>query len=205
VTDASRPWIVHRQSDSWPPGIDVMTVSLPILHPWSDQPPIRGDCLNIDLQLTLCFRSRCRSSGLSARYQRRPCIAKCKDDSTNTASHFLISMAAYHSYRISLGLAPAAVTSPSISCAPLSSRLPSHIRTHQAGGSIGRCPSCSPGQTSAKKYQTCPTTTPSISSLGIDPCMHKLNTIKTHGSHGAVKTNIPKKLNRVSGLRRDQM
>ena len=113
--------------------------------------------------------------------------------------------AANHSYRISVGRAAAAATSPSISLAPLSSRLPSQIRTHQAGGSIGRCPSCSPGQTSAKKYQTCPTTTPNISSLGIDPCMHKLNAIKTHGSHGAVKTNMPRKLSRVSGFRRDQI
>jgi len=114
-----------------------------------------------------------------------------------------IAIPGEHNYRISVGPAAAAATSPSISLAPLSSGLPSQSLTHQDGGSIGRCPSCSPGQTSAKKYQTCPTTTPSISSFGIDPCMHKLKAIRTHGSHGAVKTNIPRKLSRVSGLRRD--
>lgn len=35
--------------------------------------------------------------------------------------------------------------------------------------------------------------------------MKRLNAIKTQGRYGAVKTNKPTKLIRVSGLRRDQM
>ena len=56
-----------------------------------------------------------------------------------------------------------------------------------------------------KKYQTCPMTTPMISSLGTVPCMTRLNPIKTQGRYGAVKTSSPRKLSLVSGLRRDQM
>jgi hypothetical protein len=149
-----------------------------------------------------CFRPESCSNSFSDSY-RRPHAMLNSEFISKTIIR--IAMPGEHNYRISVGPAAAATTSPSISRAPLSSGLPSQSLTHQDGGSIGRCPSCSPGQTSAKKYQTCPTTTPSISSFGIDPCMHKLKAIRTHGSHGAVKTNIPRKLSRVSGLRRDQM
>jgi hypothetical protein len=44
-----------------------------------------------------------------------------------------------------------------------------------------------------------------ISSLGIDPCMKRLKAMRTHGKYGAVNTRSPRKLNLVSGLRRDQM
>jgi hypothetical protein len=82
-----------------------------------------------------------------------------------------------------------------------SSGLPSNKRLHHQGGSSGLCPLCNGGQTSAKKYHTCPMTTPSISSFGTTPCNIRLKPIKTHGRYGAVKTNNPKKLNLVSGLR----
>jgi hypothetical protein len=51
----------------------------------------------------------------------------------------------------------------------------------------------------------CPTITPQISSFGTLPCSTKLNAINTHGRYGAVNTSSPKKLNLVSGLRRDQI
>jgi hypothetical protein len=44
-----------------------------------------------------------------------------------------------------------------------------------------------------------------ISSLGKDSCIIILNAISTHGKYGAVNTNNPRKLNRVSGFRRLQM
>lgn len=44
-----------------------------------------------------------------------------------------------------------------------------------------------------------------ISSFGTMPCNTRLNPINTHGRYGAVKTSKPRKLNRVSGLRLDQM
>jgi hypothetical protein len=83
--------------------------------------------------------------------------------------------------------------------------LPSKMRRHHIGGSNGRDPLCNGGYTSEKKYQTCPITTPIISSLGIVPCTIKLKPISTHGRYGAVKTSSPKKLSLVSGLRLDQM
>ena len=48
-------------------------------------------------------------------------------------------------------------------------------------------------------------TTPIISSLGTVPCMTRLKPIRTHGRYGAPKTSSPRKLNLVSGFRRDQM
>lgn len=103
-------------------------------------------------------------------------------------------------------LAPAAAIS-SLLRASLDVRTagPSKSRLHQNGGSRGRDPSCSGGYTSVKKYQIWPITTPMISSLGMEPCMKRLKAIKTHGRYGAVNTNSPKKLKRVSGFRRDQM
>lgn len=83
--------------------------------------------------------------------------------------------------------------------------LPSKSRLHHIGGSRGFWPLCSGGQTSAKKYHTCPITTPMISSLGIMPWTTKLNSISTHGSHGAVNTSRPRKLSWVSGFRLDHM
>lgn len=56
-----------------------------------------------------------------------------------------------------------------------------------------------------KKYHTWPIATPIISSRGIVPCITRLNVMRTHGKYGAVNTSRPRKLNRVSGLRRDQM
>jgi len=92
-----------------------------------------------------------------------------------------------------------------IASAVSSAGLPSNIRLHHIGGSNGRDPLCSGGYTSQKKYHTCPITTPIISSLGIVPWSAKLKAINTQGRYGAVKTNRPKKLNRVSGFRLDQM
>jgi hypothetical protein len=89
------------------------------------------------------------------------------------------------------------------------SRMCSHYlpnsRLHHMGGSNGLDPPCSGGYTSLKKYQTCPITTPMISSFGTVPCITKLTPISTHGRYGARKTSRPRKLMRVSGLRRDHM
>ncbi len=82
---------------------------------------------------------------------------------------------------------------------------PSNSRRHHMGGSSGREPLCIGGYTSVKKYQMWPMTTPMISSLGTDPCITRLNPINTQGKYGAVKTSNPRKLNRVSGFRRDHM
>jgi len=92
-----------------------------------------------------------------------------------------------------------------ITSAVSSAGLPSNIRLHHIGGSNGREPLCNGGYTSQKKYHTCPITTPIISSFGMVPWSAKLKAIKTHGRYGAVKTNRPKKLKRVSGFRLDQM
>ena len=44
-----------------------------------------------------------------------------------------------------------------------------------------------------------------ISSLGMLPCSVRLKAISTQGRYGALNTNNPRKLNLVSGLRRDQI
>ena len=53
--------------------------------------------------------------------------------------------------------------------------------------------------------EPCPTMTPQISSFGIVPCRTSEKAIRTHGKYGAVKTSRPRKLRRVSGLRRLQI
>lgn len=58
--------------------------------------------------------------------------------------------------------------------------------------------------TKPRQNAPCPTTTPAISSLGTKPCNTSENAISTHGRYGAVKTSRPRKLSRVSGLRRLQ-
>jgi hypothetical protein len=108
-------------------------------------------------------------------------------------------------YRTSGGATPATAISLFIASALSSLGLPSKILLHHIGGSNGREPLWSGGYTSQKKYQTWPITTPIISSFGMVPCRIRLNPINTHGRYGAVKTSNPKKLNRVSGFRLDQM
>lgn len=51
----------------------------------------------------------------------------------------------------------------------------------------------------------CPTTIPVSSSFGQWLCSTTLKATNTHGNHGALKVINPKKLNLVSGFRRDQM
>lgn len=55
------------------------------------------------------------------------------------------------------------------------------------------------------RYLPCPTTIPHISSLGTLPCKTSEKSASTHGSHGALNTISPRKLNRVSGFFRLQM
>jgi hypothetical protein len=54
-------------------------------------------------------------------------------------------------------------------------------------------------------YSPCPTAIPHSSSLGQCPCNTTLNAINTHGNHGALNVNNPRKLNLTSGFRRLQM
>ena len=49
-------------------------------------------------------------------------------------------------------------------------------------------------------YSPCPTTIPQSSSFGQCPCNTTLNAINTHGNHGALNVNSPRKLNRTSGF-----
>jgi len=118
----------------------------------------------------------------------------------------LVALSPLHPLHLTSGPGAAATAISLLIASALSSLgRTSKILLHHKGGSKGRDPLCRGGYTSQKKYQTCPMTTPMISSFGIVPWRNKLKPISTQGRYGAVNTKSPKKLSRVSGFRRDQI